>query len=281
MLRRNAAVLATMHRVQRFFDANDVVFAEINASPARRRLDQAAEDLAATADEQEVAKQKGKGETLAQKALRSALLKQMRPIARVAQCVHDDVPELSSMTMPGNKAAWQPLMEAAAAMAGVGREHHDVFTSGGLPADFVERLTARITELMASFGHRNESGGRRVLATARTVSQATRARRLVKVLDALVKQQLPDNDPLLAGWQTAKRYHAIASRVAAAGATVAAEPALVSAANADVQHVATGADPAPAVVVRDVTPVVSVPPPAPQHVDPAAAAGEVQMTTHD
>jgi hypothetical protein len=63
------------------------------------------------------------------------------------------------------------------------------------------------------------------LATARTASEATHARRLLKVLDALVKQQLSDADPLLAAWHTAKRYHAIAPHPAPAGATAAIEPA--------------------------------------------------------
>lgn len=229
MLRRNAAVLDTMHRVQRFFDANDVVFADINASGARQRLDRAADDLAASANEQETSKQEGKGETLAEKALRSALLKQMRPIVRIAQCVLDDVPELSPMTMPGGKTAWQPLMEAAAAMADVGRAHHDVFTSGGLPADFVERLLDRVAAILASFGDRNEYASTRVLATATTASRATRGRKLVKILDALVKLQLSADDPLLAGWQTAKRYHAIAPRPAPQQATAAAEPAVAGA----------------------------------------------------
>jgi hypothetical protein len=280
MLRRNAAVLATMHRVQRFFDANDVVFAEINASGARQRFDQAANDLAAAANEQEAAKQKGKGETLAEKALRAALLKQMRPVVRIAQCVLDDVPELSSMTMAGNKTACQPLMEAAAAMADVSRAYRDVFRSGGLPADFVEQLTDRMAELAASFGDRDESVSARVLATASTASLATRARRLVKVLDALVKQQLSDTDPLLASWQTAKRYHAIASRPPAAGATVAAEPAVAIAANADAQPVTIGAEPATAVVVHDVTSVVAGQRQPLQHVEPVAAAGEAQMPAH-
>ena len=252
MLRRNAAVLNTMHRVQSFFDANDVVFAEINASGARHRLDQAADDLATSANEQEASKQEGKGETLAQKVLRSALLKAMRPIVRIAQCVLGDVPELSSMTMPGSTTAWQPLMEAAAVMADVGRAHQDVFTSGGLPADFVERLMDRVAALKASFGDKNEYVSTRVLATASTASHATRGRRLVKVLDALVKLQLTATDPLLAGWQTAKRYHAIAPRSAPAGASLAAVPAVAIAAPTAAAH----------------------------HVEPAAADTEVQTTEH-
>jgi hypothetical protein len=203
-----------MHRVQRFFDSNGVVFAEINTSGARARLDTTAANLAASANDKEGAKLRGMGETSKQQTLRAALLKQMRSVARIAASELDTAPELSSLWMPSDKTPSHALIEAANAIAGVGMKYSDMFIQNGLPSNFVDRLLAAIAALEASYGDRNEFTGRRVTATAGTIDAAKRGRKLIKVLGALVKVQLAADDPLAAAWTSAKRFHAAASRSA-------------------------------------------------------------------
>jgi hypothetical protein len=103
----------------------------------------------------------------------------------------------------------------AHAMADAALPHANVFTEAGLSADFTDRLLAAANAVEASLGDRNESGATRVTATQGTVSASRRGRHAVKVLDALVRLQLADDNDLLAGWVSAKRFHLIRAATAA------------------------------------------------------------------
>jgi hypothetical protein len=224
-----AVVLDTLLRTQRFLDANDAALGQVNRSGARKTLDQVVTDLTTHGNVQESSKRKAMGETSKQRALRVAVLKQMRSVARIAASTLRDIPQFSSLTMPPSKASAREVTMRAHAMADAALPHASVFTDAGLSADFTDRLLAAAGAVEASLGDRNESGATRVTATQGTLSASRRGRHAVKVLDALVRLQLADDNDLLAGWVSAKRFHLIRTAAAVApspsGAVSAAPPA--------------------------------------------------------
>ncbi len=203
------AVLDTGRRVQRFLDANDAVLTSVNGSAARRALDQAVAQLETHGNELESKKQQHAGETAKQRALRLALLKLMRPINRVGQLSLGNIPDFSPLEVPTIRTSTGKLLEKAYAIAQAAAPHAQVFVDGGLPADFLSRLSAATNAIAASLGDRDRLGTARVTATEGTVVLASKVRQAVRALDSLVKLALADDDLLLVAWKSAKRYHAV------------------------------------------------------------------------
>jgi hypothetical protein len=69
------------------------------------------------------------GETSKQRTLRLALLKRMRPIARVAARTLETIPEFSSLTMPPDGRLTRDVLTRAHAMADAATPHASVFTN--------------------------------------------------------------------------------------------------------------------------------------------------------
>jgi hypothetical protein len=213
---RITAVLTTLTRAQHFLDANAQALGTISQTGARKQLDQAVSDLTGALNTQESSQHQAMGETSKQEALRNALFAQMRPIARIAVSTLETIPEFSSLRMPtGNPSVIATLVRAKA-MADVAAPHLSTFTDAGLPADFLTQLSTAANAVQVSLGIRDDFTGTRVVATSGAVSAGRRGRHAIKVLDALIRRQVAENDDLIAGWVSAKRYHTAATTAAQA-----------------------------------------------------------------
>ena len=90
-------------------------------------------------------------------------------------------------------------------MADAAAEYPVLFTTEGLPTDFVAQLRAAVGEFEDVIVARNASQVRRMVATQGIRDTLARARGVAKVLDALVAKQLGRRKELLAEWNQMKR----------------------------------------------------------------------------
>ena len=209
MKAREGSVLETLRRVRNFMDANGALLEEVNASGARKELDQSVAQLTAHAIDQDAGRLGSKGET-AKKQVLVDLLREthMRAIAAVARARLRDVPEFEHLRLPKSNVSTPRLVAAAGAMAEAAEKHAQVFVEVGLPADFKDRLLAAAAAVTASVDGGAKNRGRRVGATAGLKAEERGGRQLIKVLDCLVVPVLGKNDERLAEWRSLKKVSA-------------------------------------------------------------------------
>ena len=166
------------------------------------------------------------GATRKHQTLRRALMRDhMLPIARIAAADLPDTPEVQPLKMPAGRPSAQRLAAAAYGMAESAAKYPDVFTRATLPPDFPAQLTAAADAMIASIGDRTKS---RLVHRGATMGLTTIlgiGRKIVDVLDALVKSRLHDQPGLLAAWESAKRVKQAASRARVAEAPTTASTA--------------------------------------------------------
>jgi len=206
MRTRQGSTLQSLRAVQGFLDANAGELGAVANAGARKRLDGLIEALSTHAATQTGSNLAAQGATRKQYALRAILLHDhMAPIARIARVDLATSPEIEPLRMPRGNPATERLAAAAYGMAKAAAPHADVFIAAGLSDDFVEQLIAATDALLASLDERMQNRGLRAGATKGLEIRLSEGRKIVHVLDALVKTALKRNPVLLANWNIVKR----------------------------------------------------------------------------
>ena len=227
----------TLVNVQQFLDANAAALGPVNTSGARKALDDAIAALGDHAVSQGEHTIRSAGETNKQRSLRLSLRKQyLRPIAKVAAASLGNVPEISALRMPSRTLIGSELVDAANAMANAAESHAAVFIAAGLRPDFLDGLRAMTQAMQTSLGGRTDHVIKRRGSTIALGSGAVSGRTALRLLDAVIEQQVPDNAQLLAEWKAVKRIprksgttRVTQPKAAATPAPAAARPATAAA----------------------------------------------------
>jgi hypothetical protein len=205
MQTKQGAVLESLRAVNSFLDENADRLGDVVHSGARQKLADALAELDAYATEQTAAGLAAEGATKMKRMLQRRLRRRhMRPIARIAR---SDLPATTALElkMPKGRPTAQRLAAHAEGMAKAAAPFADAFISAGLPPDFLARLNAASSELVAAVSDRTQSRGRQSGATAGLKQRLSSARKLVHVLDTLIEAEVEDDEALLANWHMIKR----------------------------------------------------------------------------
>jgi hypothetical protein len=206
MKQKEAYVRDTLVNVQQFLDANAAALGPVNASGARKALDDALaafDDYAVAQGERRI---RSAGETNKQRSLRRSMrIRYLRPIAKVASASLANVPEVATLRLPSDRLVGPGLLDAANAMANAAEPHAAVFVAAGLRRDFLDGLRAMMQAMQTSLGGRTEHVIKRRGATIALGRGAASGRIALRLLDAVMEQQLPDDTQLLAEWKAVKR----------------------------------------------------------------------------
>lgn len=198
--------LAALRQAQNFLDTNTAVLGIINASGARRELDAAATQLEALGETQGSQLRQGRGERTNELRLARSLRRQhIRPIVRIARAKVPQVAQLSAMSLPPLKTNSTALATQAGEIADAVQPNAQVFVDAGLPADFIARMRTAAAQLVQSIGGKGSHRSQRIGATTALDKEVQQARRVVAVLDALVRAQLDEQEPLVSEWRAASR----------------------------------------------------------------------------
>jgi hypothetical protein len=210
MQTRQGNMLQALRNVEVFLEQNAEELDGVVKSDVKQRLNDAIAALQVNVSAQSDGTFGSKGATQKHQALRRALIRDhMLPIARIAAADLPDTPEVQPLKMPPGTPTAQRLAAAAYGMAETAARYPDIFTKATLPPDFAAQLTAAADRMIASIGERTKSRLVRRGATQGLKTSLAGGRKIVGVLDALVRSTLRDDPKLLAAWESAKRVQKV------------------------------------------------------------------------
>ncbi len=194
-------MLAGLRRALGFLDELAAVVGALDSGGGRRGLDDVTAQLASLANEQGVHRTQGTGALASEKQLARALRrKHMWPIVKVARAKLPDVASLEAVRMPPVQSNNTDLVLRAGAMAEAVQPHAAELHDGGLQADFLDRLRTAAAQLLEAISSKDAHKTGRIRSTDGIRKVVFRTRRAVGVVDALVRAQLGEAEPLLTEW---------------------------------------------------------------------------------
>lgn len=234
--------LRSLHSVQGFLNENADKLGGVLSTGSRAMLDSAIAELEEHAAMQDGRTRMERGAVAIQRARRQALIRDhMAPIDRIARLLLADVPDLVALRLPRGRPTVERLVALADGMAEAAEPHAEVFIRTGRKPTFITDLRAAADALLQALQDRYVNRSKVRMATSGLQTGMSRARKLVNVLDTLVRSELANDPDLLAGWNLARRVSQ--PRISHAAATVslaeasiteptppAAEPMLLAAA---------------------------------------------------
>lgn len=195
-----------LRSVQQFMDAFTAQLTVVNATPARKELDQLVLDMGANERSQALNTLNAKSQTATLAVLRRDLVNtHMRPIATIAAAHLRDVPGFKALQLRQGSVKVGVLVQDATAMADAARAYQQVFVENGRPENFADALVAAAGAVRASIDSRAESRRSKVGAREGIRTTAARAHLVLKLLDAQVKTAFAADPKALAEWKAAKR----------------------------------------------------------------------------
>jgi hypothetical protein len=222
MEQRYSKLLVALRTSQQFLDANNTVFGSVNATSARQKLDSAVEELRALAVSQDVARSMALNGRQTEFSLLADLKRQlMRPVEKIAKVELPKETALGNIHVPPTGASTITFATRARAFATFVDAHEAVFHDLG--PSLSQRLRDAATALEDSITGKGIHRGERVKATSSIPKTVAHIRRVVALLDVIVKAQFAAGDPTVVQWRDAVRV--IRGGTSAATGTVTPAPA--------------------------------------------------------
>jgi hypothetical protein len=201
----DSTVLTTLMEARSFIDGHLPELGTIESAGYRQKLIDTIDALEQHAVDQATADRMGDAQLAREHALTAALrINHMRPIAAIAAARLRDVPEFTVFQMPPQRIRTTELAIAAETMAKVARPYTSVFVDAGLAEDFTEQLEAAAESLRQCFIDRQTTATKRSAATAGLRLEASRGRKVLRVLSSLIEPRLKNDEALLAAWHSAR-----------------------------------------------------------------------------
>ena len=185
-------------------ETSGLLLGTVDFTGARRCLDELLTIFTEQSTEQEAGHIGARDGTAERHKLHVKLRKEhMEPIAAIAQLTLWDVPEFVTLQMPKARGASE-FLASARAMANAAAIHKEAFVNRGLPPTFLDDFESAIATLEEASSDREQNLVRRARATQKLKQAAKQTSVTLRVLDALVRQAVGDNETLMRGWQAAR-----------------------------------------------------------------------------
>ena len=198
--------LDALRRVQGFLAAQATALGSIIPAALLARLDAVVATLTGFQTEQNTADGTAHGEAVNQAALRKAFVTQfMKPIAHVAKNALKTSPDYPVLSVASAKLRKGDFLGAAQALADAAARNEAVFTSRGMPADFLTSLHEAIATMTASKLAQDRAVARRSAATQGIADTDKDAKEVLDLLNGVIEPALAKNAPLLTDWKSSKR----------------------------------------------------------------------------
>lgn len=207
MQKRYTQFLAACSTARQFLDAKDASLGPINASGARKSFDGSIETIQQLAVEQDRHRMLVTGQRNDELRLAGQFRrKYLRPVVEIVQAkLPDETELLSEVKLPRGYVSSTSLAAKGHAMASAVAPFAQIFTDAGLPADFLAQLGAAADELTGAVSKKGNHRANRRGATDGLDKSVQKARKAVRVLDAMLRAELPLDEPLVTEWREAVR----------------------------------------------------------------------------
>lgn len=228
-------ILDSLKTVKSFLELNAEKLSGVINSGIRSELLQMISELEAYREQQTIGAAEAKNASKVAQALRYTLIHDhMMVVSRIGRAKLPNTPEFENLKMPRGNPSSTRLTEAAYEMANSALKNAGVFVAAGLPEDFIARLKAAADAVAEEHLQRSLARAKRTVATRALRSKLSSARRLVHVLDAMVKTTIRSDPTLLPGWNQVKHVSRISAndpasaRATTPAPTTPAAPALAA-----------------------------------------------------
>jgi hypothetical protein len=203
-------MLEALLSVQSFLDTNASALAGVVNSGTRTKLLAAIADLEVYGEQQAAAAGAAKNATKVLKALRQTLIgEHMNIVSRIGRTEPPGTPEMANLKMPRGNPSTTRLAAAAYEMADSAQSNVAVFVAAGLPADFAAQLKGATDAMLLARHQRNLSVALRSGATTGLKTKLSASRKLVLVLDSMIRKAIKGDTALIENWRVAQRVRLV------------------------------------------------------------------------
>jgi hypothetical protein len=136
-------------------------------------------------------------------AARDELLRRMDAIGRTARVIAYTTPGLDDKFRMPRGIGDQALLTLARTFTADAEPLKTEFTKRGLAANFIQELNEAADDFDAAINHKVQHRGKQVAATAAIDGMIGRGVRIVRELDAFVRNTMADDPSALAAWESA------------------------------------------------------------------------------
>lgn len=194
--------LDSLRNVKAFMEQHTDKLGDVIRTGIQAELLQTISELEEFSEQQTAGAATAKNALKVKRALRHALIHDyMTVVSRIGRAKLPDVPQFENLKMPRGTLSSARLTEAAYEMANSALENEGIFVAAGLPADFVARMKAAADAVTEARLQRSIAKAKRTVATQALSTKLSSSRRLVYVLDAMVKSAIGNDPILLSGWK--------------------------------------------------------------------------------
>lgn len=199
--------LAALETARQFLDAKAALLGPINSTGARKTLDEVTETLKQLDQQQGQHRELAKGQRKVELQLAEAFRrKYLRPVIEIAQAkLPEETELLSDIRLPRGTLSGTGMASRGHQIASLAEPFAKVFVDAGLPATFVADTHAAADGLAVAVSTKGTHRAGRQGATDGIAKVVRKARRAVRVLDAMVKANLSLGEPLVTEWRAAVR----------------------------------------------------------------------------
>ena len=199
--------LQTLLRAHAFLAGKELSAALGDLKPHVEALDAIIVRLEGFATEQATREAAARAATDTKRQMARALRQEyLRPIAQVARRLFPNDAQLrSAFVVPGSRDD-EGLIQAARAFAERVSEFKEKFVGRGMAPDVVERLHKATESFREQLTNRLLDRSRRVAATAGLLSELSRGRELVRLLNLMLAPRLVGQPEQLAEWRSIARF---------------------------------------------------------------------------
>ena len=221
MKAKEKLVLAMLGRVQEFL-AEFPPPATAGFTAQKAVLDDVVTRLTEHTTDQLSGRRLSKGEVDKQKALRKELRDvHLGPIAQIARALLSAAPGIDkALKRPNDNLATLKYVAEALAIRDAVRTYAPSFVQAGRPEDFLEQLEQCAEALRQSVLGKGRRIGQTAGATMGLTDEIKRGRKVVLVLDTIVRSAFAHNGDVLGRWRSVKRIgQVVGGGVRATGGT--------------------------------------------------------------
>ena len=199
-------LLESLRNVKSFLDQHADKLQDVVKTGTCNALLEAIADLEGYNDQQAAGTGTARNATKQVAELRKELVTEhMALVARIAYASLPRSPELATLRMPRGTQSDTKIATRAYEMASSAEPFAQVFIDAGLPHDFIEQLKSAADRVIGARELRAMSQVNRVAATKGLVTKLSAGRKIVRILDVMVRRALKYEPALLAGWNQTKR----------------------------------------------------------------------------
>ena len=206
MRRKQEQLIQALERVEQFLESHPEISDAVLTSAAQEMFSASRTRLTQHMRLQDAFARALRNNTGVKRVLRDDLVREhLRPISIVGRTRLPDAGEGAMFRLPPNKTSFLGVVAAGYGMAEAAKVHEQTFLAAGLPVDFIARLIAATDLLKGALDTKGATNALRVQATAGLQKEGRVARNALRVLDALVRAAVKQDNALLDRWVAVSR----------------------------------------------------------------------------